>query len=143
MLENCKTYADGTPRSNTIGATIEYKFVEKTININGTNRTFKQIVQQKSDKHDWRYITTDFENYDSVLFAHGEGLLNNTGGPCAGMDIIKGGYVAKSGAQWKCASGNCAKTSYDQSITNYVANDFCDATYKSCNVVLQVNWQTN
>ena len=56
------------------------------------------------------------------------------------LNIVKSGYTAVSGAEWKCLSGNCTKSTYDQADTTYKASDFCNLNTSSCSVTLGVNW---
>lgn len=55
------------------------------------------------------------------------------------MKISRTGYKATSGAQWKCLSGNCTQSTYNQA-TDYGSTDFCDNTNGDCEVILGVNW---
>lgn len=48
-------------------------------------------------------------------------------------------YIANINKEWKCKSGECANKTYNQK-TAYQASDFCDLTFGSCEVVLEVNW---
>ena len=51
------------------------------------------------------------------------------------INIVKDGYQAISGAEWKDSNGR----TFSQS-TNYNANDFCDASAADCTITLYVNW---
>jgi len=57
------------------------------------------------------------------------------------LNVTKSGYFAASGAEWICMSGcTIANKTYNHN-TVYSANDFCDATYGDCTVVVKVNWK--
>ena len=55
------------------------------------------------------------------------------------INVTKPAATASSGAEWKCLSGNCTLSAYNQA-TNYTAAQFCNAASSSCTVTLGVNW---
>ena len=77
-------------------------------------------------------------NYGAQLGKDGLNNWNNSNY----LNISKIGHSATSKAEWKCLSGNCSKTTYDQSI-QYNASDFCDASSGDCTVEIGVNWKVN
>ena len=58
------------------------------------------------------------------------------------LNIERIGYNVPTGAEWKCFSNNCKKTTYSDTEV-YNASDFCDASNSNCVVTLGVNWQPN
>ena len=64
------------------------------------------------------------------------GLPNYNG--VRAINIVKLGYVAKKNAQWKSIDGK----TYSQNKV-YKASDFCDASYKDCEITLFINWEAS
>lgn len=57
------------------------------------------------------------------------------------LNISKTDSIAVSGAEWKCLSGNCKSSTYDQADSTYTASSFCDASVSDCTITLGVNWE--
>lgn len=75
-------------------------------------------------------------NYNDTIFSTGLPDYNNSNW----LNIAKTGYTAVSNAEWKCLSGNCIKSTYDQASTAYKASDFCNLDSGDCTITLGVNW---
>ena len=84
-------------------------------------------------------LVTTTIHYGSKLGENGLNDYNNS----EYMYITKTGRIAKKGAEWLCAYGDCevGKTFNQNEV--YSANDFCDASNGDCVVVLAVNWELN
>lgn len=85
-----------------------------------------------------RYGNTYFEtiNYESNTGSDGLSNWNNS----SWINISRYGYRAVGGAEWKCLSGNCNRSTYSHSAV-YSSNDFCNASNGDCSVTLGVNWE--
>lgn len=85
-----------------------------------------------------RYGNTYFEtvNYGSNTGSDGLSNWNNS----SWINISRYGYRAVGGAEWKCLSGNCNRSTYSHSSV-YNSNDFCNASNGNCSVTLGVNWE--
>ena len=57
------------------------------------------------------------------------------------LNISRTGYIAVSGAEWICLSGNCKRSTYNQDTNTYTASSFCDASGGDCTITLGVNWE--
>ena len=86
------------------------------------------VTQNGSNLHSMYYndtiMSTGLPNY------HNSSYLN----------IMRNGYEAVNGSEWKCLSGNCTKQTYSQDTNIYKASDFCDASKTDCTITLGVNW---
>lgn len=156
---NWNTKADGTGTSYTLGdnymptsnetlyAICNAKIVKIKYSPNGgrvepilNNNTWSVINDFIYKNND--LLTTEI-NYGDNLGTNG--LIDFYSG---NLQITKTGYstpggIYSTGEKWICLSG-CTITNktFDQ-ITQYNANDFCDASNSNCTVVLGVNWQAN
>ena len=133
-------YPDGTPATDIRGKTHNYKLANGDIYINGVKKTFKNLVYIKES------TATNYQIHHNTIKKYGDGLVIHGGGinnydNSYGMNISKAGYIAQPGQEWKCASGNCTHTVYNQRSTSYTSDDFCSSQYSDCNVVLEVNWK--
>lgn len=70
-------------------------------------------------------VSTGLPNYDNSSY----------------LDINKTDYIAVSGEEWKCLSGNCVNSAYSQDTNTYKASDFCDASSGDCSITVGVNWE--
>ena len=132
-------YLDGTPATDIRGKTHNYKLANGDIYINGVKTTFKNLVYYKeSTETDYKLHHNTIKKYGNELSNYGGGINNYNNSH--GMNISKAGYIAQPGQEWKCASGNCTHTVYNQGLTSYTSDDFCSSQYSDCNVVLEVNW---
>lgn len=77
-------------------------------------------------------------NYGETLSSDGLPDWNNT----SYINVTKAASKASSGAEWKCLSGNCSKSTYNQT-TAYSASDFCNLSSGDCTVTLGVNWTSS
>ena len=77
-------------------------------------------------------------NYGETLSSDGLPDWNNTNY----INVTKAASKASSGAEWKCLSGNCSKSTYNQT-TAYSASDFCNLSSGDCTVTLGVNWTSS
>ena len=74
--------------------------------------------------------------YNDTIMSTGLPNYNNS----SYLNIMRNGYEAVNGAEWKCLSGNCTKQTYSQDTNIYKASDFCDASKTDCTITLGVNW---
>ena len=74
--------------------------------------------------------------YNDTIMSTGLPNYNNS----SYLNIMRNGYEAINGAEWKCLSGNCTKQTYSQDTNTYKASDFCDASKTDCTITLGVNW---
>ncbi len=74
--------------------------------------------------------------YNDTIMSTGLPNYNNS----SYLNIMRNGYEAVNGAEWKCLSGNCTKQTYSQDTNTYKASDFCDASKTDCTITLGVNW---
>ena len=56
--------------------------------------------------------------------------------------ITRTGYSTPEGSEWKCKSGPCKSSTYNDT-TSYTADKLCDAKTNDCTIVLEPNWQQN
>ena len=74
--------------------------------------------------------------YNDTIMSTGLPNYNNS----SYLNIMRNGYEAVNGSEWKCLSGNCTKQTYSQDTNIYKASDFCDASKTDCTITLGVNW---
>ena len=70
--------------------------------------------------------SADLKDYNNIEYMY----ITNT----------NSGYAVPAGNVWKCISGECNGTVYNQ-VDEYNSNDFCNALNNDCTVVLSVNWE--
>lgn len=75
--------------------------------------------------------------YNDTIVSNGLPNYNNS----SYLNISRTDYIAVSGAEWICLSGNCIETTYNQNTNTYKASDFCDASSSDCTITLGVNWE--
>ncbi len=138
VLANDAHYTDGTVYAHA-GDVYNFELRDDTIKINGTNKSFKNIIYWNSPSNrTTRKVIYDV-SYGETLYYHGDGLpgLHN----CGSFFCLERKYhTYQDKAEWKCASGNCGHDVYNQKLTTYKDTDFCDCSTSSCYIVLEPNW---
>lgn len=102
-----------------------------------TNAGTWNIVNNLIYKND--SLLTSTIDYDSKLGVNG--LVDYYSG--ANLRVTKTGYSSPYNKEWKCLSGDCTQGKTFDQVTQYSADDFCDASKSDCEVILGVNWQGN
>ena len=143
------TSSDGSGTSYAVGATYsadssitlyaQWKPNVVTIKFNINGGTLKSSSPYAVDSNG--NVTRDGKplhtmNYNDTISSTGLPNYNNS----SWLNITKTGYTAVSNAEWKCLSGNCIKSTYDQASAAYKASDFCNLNSGDCTITLGVNW---
>lgn len=118
-----------------------------TIKLKASSGTLLRTVNDEGTTLNWTRNSDGFLVKNSVLYEYkikyggstsSSGLANYNNSK--NLNIEYDGHMAVPSKEWKCVSGNCKKTTYDQD-EQYEASDFCDLGTSSCTVVLDVNWR--
>ena len=136
---NIILYAIWTPNKvNIIYNVNGGRLTEETIDKNGkTNYTWSRSESGNVYKNGTILKTTI--EFGKQLGTSGLNNYNNDNY----LKITRAGYSAISGAEWICLDGCTTPNKTFSQSQIYSHNDFCDATYENCTVILGVNWKTD
>ena len=132
--------ADGTLHQYH-GTTINYQLNDYDITMNDDTTKYFNVIFLKTVNSEGKFIVMRSNVPNSSVFSSHDNGLPGPQNPRTGINLTYVGHTIPTGKEWKCASGNCNKTTYDQAKKDYRSSDFCNSDVKDCYVVLEPNWE--